>query len=195
MDCPVWLRNTLISAPSERIGPNKSIADLFKPIHYENNERWLNSLGITATGKSLRKGEPPTRKNNNRGRLILSEPSPPNKSRPPRGAAGHRGSHSSMQRAPTGQAMTGKGTAVSVNTTETAPLGNAFQDTVTKAGVKRWWRSEKAVVKRKNHRALSVERSSRLLRQQFTALPGSQVATLALGGKRIGDRIPDPSSI
>ena len=61
MDCPVWIRNSFISAPSERIGPNKSIADIFKPIHYENNERWLNSLGITATVKSLRKGEPPTR--------------------------------------------------------------------------------------------------------------------------------------
>ena len=47
----------------ENIGRNKSIADIFKPMQYENNERWLNNLGITATGKSLRKGEPPTRKN------------------------------------------------------------------------------------------------------------------------------------
>ena len=156
MGRPVWPRKTFISAPSERVGPNKSIEDIFKPIHYENNERCLNSLGITPTGKSLRKGEPPTRKNNNRGRLILSEPSPPNKSRPPRGAAGHRDSLSPIQRAPTGQTRTGKGTAVSVNTTETAPLGNACQDTVTKAGAKRAWRSEGSVVKRKNHYELSV---------------------------------------
>jgi len=32
-------------------------------MQYENNERWLNNPVITATGKSLRKGEPLTRKN------------------------------------------------------------------------------------------------------------------------------------
>ena len=66
MDCPVWLRNTFISALKGKIGRNKSIADIFKPMQYENNERWLSNPVIAATGKSLRKGEPPTRKNDPR---------------------------------------------------------------------------------------------------------------------------------
>ena len=56
MDCPVWLRNSSVSAPSERIGVNKSIADLFKPIHYENNERWINSLRYYSNGKVNEQG-------------------------------------------------------------------------------------------------------------------------------------------
>ena len=31
MDCPLWLRNTLIPAPCENKGPNESIEELFKP--------------------------------------------------------------------------------------------------------------------------------------------------------------------
>ena len=65
MDSPVWLRNTCIAAPKENRGLNKSILDIFKPMYVGNNESWLNNPIITATGKSLRKGEPPTRKNNN----------------------------------------------------------------------------------------------------------------------------------
>ena len=50
------------SQHQKKIGRNKSIADIFKPMQYENNERWLNNPVIIATGKSLRKGEPPTSK-------------------------------------------------------------------------------------------------------------------------------------
>ena len=141
----------------------------------------------------MRRGPPTARQSTTQGRLILSEPSPSNKSRPPRGAAGHRGSHSLIQREPTGQTMTGKGTAFSVNTMEKAPLGNSLHDTVTKVGAKRGWRSERAVAKRQCHRSLSVNKSSRLLRRQTNVLPGSQVATLAWGSKIIGDMIPATS--
>ena len=136
MDCPVWYRNTFISAPRDSLGPNKSIKEIFNPIHDERDGRWLKNLGMTTTGKQLRTRVPPTRKNI-RGRLILSEPSPLNERRPPRGAAGHCGPLSSVQRAPTGQAMTGKGTAISVDTTEMAPLGNVSQEAFTTAGAKK----------------------------------------------------------
>ena len=158
-----------------------------------NNERWLNNLGTTATGKPLRRGPPTARQLATQGRLILSEPSPSIKRRPPRGAAGHRGSHRLVQREPTGQTMTGKGTVFSVNTMEKAPLGNSPYATFTKVGAKRGWRSERAVAKRQCHRSLSVKKSSRLLRRQTNELPGSQVATLAWGSKIIGDMIPATS--
>ena len=193
MDSPVWLRNTYIAAPKENRGFNNSLHDISKPMDEGNNERWLKNLGITATGKPLRRGPPTARQLTTQGRLILSEPSPSNKSRPPRGAAGHRGSHRLIQREPTGQTMTGKGTAFSVNTMEKAPLGNSYQDAVTRVGAKRGWRSERAVAKRQDHRSLSVNRGSRLLRRQTNELPGPQVATLAWGSKRIGDGRPDPS--
>ena len=77
---------------------------------------------------------------------------------------------------------------------EKAPFGNSPHDTFTKVGAKRGWRSERAVAKRQCHRSLSVNKSSRLLRRQSNELPGSQVATLAWGSKRVGARTPATST-
>ena len=50
------------------------------------------------------------------------------------------------------------------------------------------------MIKRRDHRAHTVNRGSRLLRRQSNELPGSQVLTLAWGSKRIGDGTPATST-
>ena len=192
MDCPMWLRNAFIPAPSENKGPSESTEKIFRPLKIISNERRAHKLCIKNTGEA-RGGRSPTTRQSSQGCLILSETAPSNKRRPPRGAAGHRGSHRLIQREPTGQTMTGKGTVFSVNTMEKAPLGNSPYDTFTKVGAKRGWRSERAVAKRQCHRSLSVKKSSRLLRRQTNELPGSQVSTHAWGSDRIGDMTPATS--